>query len=128
MTKPLLLALLPCGLRNPFKMALYNKFPQLVDEVGESEALVVDGNLNYEKSFYDSIDELGNLDCLPDVLITSDINSFYHTNFLNKYLTTDYFESFDISLNDSYSLVNYNHLKGLFVNLPSNVLVIVADT
>lgn len=128
MPTPTLLALLPCGLRNPFKSALYSKFTEYVNDIGESEKLIIDGNLNYEKTFYDSIEQMDNLNELPDILITSDINSFYHKGFLSKYLNTSYFESFQINLNSSYKQVGYNHPEGLFVMLPSNVLVIVGDT
>ena len=128
MKKPTLLALLPCGLRNPFKSALYNQFPKCVNEMGESETLVIDGNLNYEKSFYDSIDKLGNLDSLPDILITSDINSFYHKTFVEHYLNTTHFEPLGIELNDFYKKVGYAQPGGLMTMLPANILVIVVDT
>ena len=128
MAKPILFALLPCGLRNPFQSALYSKFPEFVNDIGESEQLVVDGNLNYEKSFYDDIDKMGNLNALPDILITSDINSFYHTNFLKNFLNESHFETFHRELNESYTKVGYAHPQGLMTMLPSNVLVIVADT
>ena len=128
MTKPLLLALLPCGLRNLFKTVLFSHFPDYINELGESEAFIVDGNLNYEKTFYDDIDASSDLKNLPDILISSDINSFYHKSFLNRFLNDEYFEVFNCPLNMSYAEAGYYHPENLFVMLPANILVIVADT
>ncbi len=127
MSAPTLLALMPCGLRNPFKETLYKKFPQYVDDSGESESLIIEGNLNYEKSFYGNIDTMTNIDSLPDILITSDINSLHHKRFLDRFLNEENFEVIGAEINESYTEAGYSHPGGLFTMLPANVLVIVAD-
>ena len=127
MASPFLLALMPCGLRNPFKDSLYKKFPQYVEENGESESMIVEGNLNYEKSFYGEIDKTESLDMLPDILITSDINSLHHKRFLDKFLNSDNFDVIGHEINESYTIAGYSHPENLFTMLPCNALVIVAD-
>lgn len=127
MIKPTLLALMPCGLRNSFKAALYERFPQYVNDLGESEKLIIDGNLNYEKSFYEDINRIKSIEHLPDILITADINSFYHQDFLKNFLNKENFEVFKSDINPSYEKAGYYHPEGLFAMLPANLLVIVAD-
>ena len=83
---PIMLALLPCGLRNAFQQAVFAAFPGYADQ--ENPKLIIDGNLNYEKKLYSSIDGMTSMDELPDILITSDINSLYHKDFVDKYLNS----------------------------------------
>lgn len=121
-----MIALLPCGLRNAFKAEFHKKFPQYADEDEEPE-VVIEGNLNYEKSFYGKIDEMTDTTKLPDIFISSDINSVHHQHFINALLNKDCFESIDISANKMYADAAYMHPEGLMTMLPPNMLIIVAD-
>ena len=67
------------------------------------------------------------LDSLPDVLITSDLNSLHHKRFLEKFLNSDNFEAIGTKLNSSYTSAGYSHPDDLFTMLPCNALVMVAD-
>jgi len=123
-TKIKMLALLPCGLRNAFKVAMQNKFPYIKEENG----FIIDGNLNYEKEFYNRIDVQGGIDELPDIFISSDINSIYHPYFLKEYLNTQYYEETNTIPSDFFEKVGYTHPDKVMTMLPGNLLVIVANT
>jgi len=123
---PVLLALLPCGLRNAFQQAVYKAFPEYADL--ENPQVVIDGNLNYEKSLSVSLDRMSSLEELPDLLITSDINSIYHKHFLDNYLNPDNFETFPEEVNLLFKQAGYVHPEGLMVWFTTNLLVMVVDT
>jgi len=123
---PILLALLPCGLRNAFQQAVFSTFPEYANQ--ENPQLIIDGNLNYEKSLYGSIDGMASLDELPDILITSDINSLYHKDFLDKYLNAENFETFTAEVNPLFKHSGYVHPQGLMAWFTTNLLVLVIDT
>jgi len=125
-SKPVLLALLPCGLRNAFQQALFNAFPEYVD--AENSKLVVEGNLNYEKSFFAGIDKLNSVDELPDIFISSDINSLYHKRFQRLFLNSDNFETISTEVHSLFDKSNYVHPNRLMVWFTTNLLVMVVDT
>jgi ABC-type Fe3+ transport system substrate-binding protein len=122
---PVMLALLPCGLRNAFQQTIFSAFPEYANQ--DNPQLIIDGNLNYEKSFHNSIDEMTSLDALPDILITSDINSLYHKEFLG-YLTEENFETFTSEIHPLFKEAGYVHPKGLMMCFTTNLLVLVIDT
>lgn len=124
--KPILLALLPCGLRNPFQQAVLNAFPEYANP--ENTQVVIEGNLNYEKSLFTSIDTLTSLEELPDIFISSDINSLYHTHFLTHFLNSDNFETFTQEVHPLFKEANYVHPQGLMGWFTTNLLVMLVDT
>ena len=123
---PALLALLPCGLRNAFQQAVFNAFPEYADV--ENPKAIIEGNLNYEKSFFASIDQLTSIDELPDIFISSDINSLYHKRFLDTFLNSDNFETLKFEVHPLFKNANYVHPDGLLVWFTTNLLVLVIDT
>jgi len=123
---PILLALLPCGLRNPFQQAIFNAFPEYANP--EKPQLIIEGNLNYEKSFFTSIDNLTSMDELPDIFISSDINSIYHRHFTEEFLNPTNFEIFSLDVHPLFKKANYVHPEGLMVWLTTNLLVMLVDT
>lgn len=123
--RPFMIALLPCGLRNAFKAAFYEQFTQY-DENADEPEVVIEGNLNYEKVFYEKLDYLTSTDNLPDIFITADFNSIYHPHFM-KLLNKDCFESVHMPVNSMYENIAYSHPDELMTMLPPNLLVIVAD-
>ena len=125
--KPFLVALLPCGLRNAFQQALVAAFSEY-DNLECSE-MVIEGNLNYEKSLYDSIDQTDSLDYFPDILISSDINSLYHKRFTEKYLNNKWFEeTTHRPVHPIFQDAGYIHPDGIMNWFTANLLVMVADT
>jgi ABC-type Fe3+ transport system substrate-binding protein len=120
-----LLALLPCGLRNAFKEAFIQAFPEYFED--NNEEILIDANLNYEKAFYRYIDTLTSPDELPDIFITSDFNSLYHDYFKSNFLNERYFEKLSLPMHQMYEKAGYAHPDGVFSMLTSNALVMVAD-
>jgi ABC-type Fe3+ transport system substrate-binding protein len=120
-----LLALLPCGLRNAFKEAFIREFPEYAEE--DNDDILIEGNLNYEKVFYQYIDSLAKAEELPDIFITSDFNSLYHRYFTNHFLNEQYFEKLSLPMHPLFEGVGYGHTEDLFSMLTANVLVMVAD-
>ena len=123
---PIMLALLPCGLRNAFQQAIFNAFPEYADD--ENPKVIIEGNLNYEKSYFTSIDNLTSIDELPDIFISSDINSLYHKHFRDKFLNSDNFATFTFDVHPIFKKANYIHPDGLMVWFTTNLLVLVIDT
>ncbi|MFT3753090.1 MAG: ABC transporter substrate-binding protein [Paludibacter sp.] len=123
---PIMLALLPCGLRNAFQQAVFSTFPEYA--LPESPKVIIEGNLNYEKTLYGTIDGMVSLDELPDILITSDINSLYHKEFLDKYLNPDNFEILPADVNPLFEEAGYVHPEGVMSWFTTNLLVLVVDT
>lgn len=123
--QPVLLALLPCGLRNPFHQALLAEFPQYATFANEE--IVVEGNLNYEKSFYNSLDSITDTDSLPDIFISSDVNNLYHTPFVSHLLHKGYFETFATEVNPMFQAAGYNYPASELSCFTTNVLVPVVD-
>ena len=123
---PIMLALLPCGLRNAFQQAIFNAFPEYTQV--ENPRVVIEGNLNFEKSLFTSIDKMTSMDELPDIFISSDINSLYHKNFLDGFLNESNFEVFNHKVHPVFENADYVHPQGLMVWFTTNLLVMVTDT
>jgi ABC-type Fe3+ transport system substrate-binding protein len=124
LNEKVMLALLPCGLRNTFAQTLQKEFPEIID----NEKYIVDGNLNYEKSFYDQLENSDRPDVIPDIFISSDINSVYHRQFIDKFLKDDFFERIKPAVNNSlFHKEKFIHPTGHLCWFTANLLVIVAD-
>ncbi|WP_243346798.1 ABC transporter substrate-binding protein [Parabacteroides sp. FAFU027] len=122
--KPFMVALLPCGMRNAFKEAFFEKFPQYADD---DEQVVIDGNLNFEKQFYSYLDHIGSTEELPDILITSDINNLYYRDFMYKFLLHEGFDRLNYPVYDYFSDMNPDHPQGAMKMISSNMLVMVIN-
>lgn len=73
-----LLALLPCGMKMPFNRAFDDFSAEYGRQMNNVLHSLVEGNVNHELSYYAYIDSVTSIDELPDIIISSDINSFYH--------------------------------------------------
>lgn len=92
-----LLALLPCGMKMPFNRALDDFSSEYSRQMNNVLHSLVEGNVNHELSYYAYIDSVTSIDELPDIIISSDINSFYHKPFQENFLNKEYF----VNLNSS---------------------------
>ncbi|MDC7220059.1 MAG: ABC transporter substrate-binding protein [Spirochaetales bacterium] len=79
---PPFVALFPCGLRNPFSVL----FDTFMEEWGKKNDFLIEGNVNHELSYYDYVDAVDDPDALPDLMITSDINSLFHKRFQDRFV------------------------------------------
>lgn len=118
-----MLALLPCGLRNAFVQTLQTKFPEIIDD----EKYVIDGNLNYEKSFYDQLNSVNGINAIPDIFISSDINNVYHQTFIERFLNDEYFDRLQPITPEVFHENGFVHPTGHICWFTANLLVAVAD-
>ncbi|MFA6851125.1 MAG: ABC transporter substrate-binding protein [Selenomonadaceae bacterium] len=119
----ILLALLPCGIRNAFVQTLQNKFPEIID----NEKYIIDGNLNYEKSFYDQLDKENGFAAIPEIFISSDINSLYHQSFIQTFMNDNYFDRIQPQVPALFQKEAFVHPTGHMCWFTTNLLVVVAD-
>jgi ABC-type Fe3+ transport system substrate-binding protein len=89
--------------------------------------ILVEGNVNHELSFYDRIDSLTSLDELPDIIISADINSFYHRPFKSAFRDKGLFHCANRrGIHPDMAALGLADPKGDFTMLSANLLVVVA--
>ncbi|GAF04014.1 ABC transporter substrate-binding protein [Saccharicrinis fermentans] len=120
-------AMLPCGLRNPFK-EFTEKFIQNNPNSFTNFNYLIEGNVNHELSYYPLLDNIHNSDELPDIIMASDINNFFHEPFMKRFIHTGIFESYQANaLNKYLEQVQYADPHQHFTMYTANMLVIVVD-
>jgi ABC-type Fe3+ transport system substrate-binding protein len=117
-----LFALLPCGLKNPLDQAITDFLAQ--NQIPGFK-YIVEGNLNHELSYYPYINSITSIDELPEAIISSDLNSFYHHRFLDCFADKDTFVSVDTPMNQLFTSVGYADPLKRFTMFSANPLVIV---
>ncbi len=121
-----LLALLPCGMKMPFNRALDAFSTEYREKTGNMLHSLVEGNVNHELSYYAYVDSVTSIDELPDIIISSDINSFYHKLFRENFLSKDYFVNLNSSpMNCDLESIDYADPCDQFTMLSANLLVLV---
>ncbi|MBN2641574.1 MAG: ABC transporter substrate-binding protein [Victivallales bacterium] len=119
-----MLALLPCGMKMPFK----RKFDEFAADLDESFRYLVEGNVNHELSYYPYIDTLSDDSELPDVIVSADINSFFHHKFTKRFVDTGLFQSLNTpEVNEDFKDTAYFDPDGHFTMTSANLLVIVVN-
>jgi ABC-type Fe3+ transport system substrate-binding protein len=122
---PDMLALMPCGLRNPFKDHV-DAYIEAHPDWFAHLTYLVEGNVNHEMSYYPEIDQLKSVDELPDIVLASDVNSFFHHRFLTRF--SDQFMAFlPYPPHPFLADVGFCDPKEHFSMLTGNLLVIVVD-
>ncbi len=120
-------AMLPCGLRNPFK-EFVESFLQNETEYTEHLNYMMEGNVNHELSYYPLLDSITNADELPDVIMASDVNNFFHRPFMSRFIETGEFESYEpYSPNIYLEKAGYADPQKHFTMYTSNMLVMAVD-
>jgi len=122
---PDLLALMPCGLRNPFKTHI-DSFMEAHPEWFEGLNYIVEGNVNHETRYYPEIDRLQSVDDLPDIVISSDVNAFFHKRFMDRF--SSQFVTFMPYLPHPYLAdAGFCDPDGHFSMLTANLLIMAVD-
>ncbi len=120
-------AMLPCGLRNPFKEYLESVF---CDESGTFDYLnyFIEGNVNHELSYYPLLDSIRDAEELPDIIMASDVNNFFHKPFVERFIKTGVFETYSPDTPNKYlEKVGYADPDSNFTMYTSNMLVMAVD-
>jgi len=125
-----MLGLLPCGMKMPFKRS-FEAFLDARGRAGDGVEwkCLVEGNVNHEYSYYPYIDTIDSADEIPDVVVSSDINSFMHRRFMDSLLPAGGFRSLNdpAKLNRDFAGTAYLDPKGRYTMLSANLLVIVVN-
>lgn len=121
---PTLLALLPCGLKVSLDRAI-QKFAEQSILNNKPFSYLAEGNVNHELSYYPYIDSVESVDELPDLILSADLNAFFHHRFLNRFILTDNFTCVCNNMNSRMNSIEYADPSGYFTMFSANVLVIV---
>lgn len=89
-----LLALMPCGLKVPFSRDIAAFMEKLKTEQGLAIRYAVEGNLNQELSYYAFVPQAQSPDELPDIILSSDFNTFYGQEFQQKFVNKHLFSGY----------------------------------
>ncbi len=120
-------ALLPCGLRNPFK-EYFEAFAYADNGQFPGLNFLIEGNVNHELSYYPLLDSITDLNELPDIIMASDVNHFFHRPFINRFIDKNVFMAYK-----PYEYNNYLEKTGFvdpgnnFTMFTSNLLVMAVD-
>jgi len=121
-----LLALLPCGMKMPFTRTLTKFLDEYEKSGNEPLNFLTEGNVNHEISYHEYIDSICDSDELPDVIVSSDINSFYHKPFLEKFAEKGVFVDVTSGpINCVYEGLDFPDPREFFTMLSSNLLILV---
>jgi ABC-type Fe3+ transport system substrate-binding protein len=72
------------------------------------------------------MDSVTSVEELPDIIISSDINSFYHKPFQENFLSHEYFTDLGPSpMNSDFEVINFADPRGQFTMVSGNLLVLV---
>lgn len=120
-------AMLPCGLRNPFK----EYFESLVLENSEEYNrlhYLIEGNVNHELSYYPLLDGIQDASELPDIIMASDVNNFFHRPFMERFIRKRIFASYMPFAPNAYlEKTGYADPSGNFTMFTANMLVMAVD-
>ncbi len=120
-------AMLPCGLRNPFK-EFTESYLQENNDIFEHLNYLMEGNVNHELSYYPMLDNIENEEELPDIILASDVNNFFHKPFVNRFISKGYFKAYEPYEPNSYlEKVAYADPNHHFTMYTSNMLIMVVD-
>jgi ABC-type Fe3+ transport system substrate-binding protein len=121
-----LLALMPCGMKMPFNRTFDEFSAEYSRQTNNLLHSLVEGNVNHELSYYAYIDSVTSIDELPDIVISSDINSFYHKPFQKNFLNKEYFENIASSpMNIDFESIGFADPRCQFTMISANLLVLV---
>ena len=120
---PPLVALLPCGLRNPFTRL----FDSFIEGWGRRQESLIEGNVNHELSYYNYVETIDDPDSLPDLMITSDINTLFHKRFQEIFVDAGQFLPAPPVLNPLFARSGMVDPESRYSFIATNLLVLVAD-
>ncbi len=120
---PPFVALLPCGLRNPFNSLL----EAFLEKEGSDLPALVEGNVNHELSYYEYASQAESIDDLPDFMITSDINPLFHSRFQEHFVNAGAFMPSREVKNPLFLEAGMKDPRDLYTFMTTNLLVAVVD-
>lgn len=123
-----LLALLPCPVKVPLEEALADFLASLPPDRAAALTVQLEGNANVEAEFYRALEEVTELDQLPDIIVSPGFNAFFEPAFVARFIRTGCFASVsDYAGDDHLSRLGVVDPAGRYTMLAANLLVPVAD-
>jgi len=120
-------AMLPCGIRNPFKEYFDGRVLDYPDAFAHLNYLI-EGNVNHELSYYPLLDTIENIDELPDIIMASDVNNFFHRPFIEKFVEKGIFQAYAPYVPNAYlEKDGFADPSGNFTMYTANMLVMAVD-
>jgi len=121
------IAMMPCGVQMPFKNKLEAFFAEHESDFADLK-YIAEGNVNHEISFYPHLDHVEDVNDLPDVIIASDINNFFHKPFMERFVQPGIFQEYlPFGTSPYLEQQGFRDPRGYFTMLASNMLVMVVD-
>jgi ABC-type Fe3+ transport system substrate-binding protein len=123
-----LFALLPCPLKVPLEEAFNGFLATLTAEQRASLTFCIEGNANSQIDYADYADHFETLAEMPDIIITPGFNSFFHPNFVERFIKTGRFASVNSFVGDRHlAAMGITDPDGHYTMLAMNLLVLVVD-
>ncbi len=123
-----LLGLMPCGLKVPLSRAFTSFIAGLEQGGGPSVQYAMEGNLNQELSYYSYVDTVEKAEELPDIIISSDFNTFYGHSFYNRFVAPGKLTGYGTTrYAKNYEVAGIPDPRGEYTIICINPLVIVAN-
>ncbi|MBK8806786.1 MAG: ABC transporter substrate-binding protein [Bacteroidales bacterium] len=121
------MAMLPCGLQNPFKELIETHINSHKEQY-EGLNYLVEGNLNHVLSYYPLVDSFVSIDELPDIIIASDVNNFLHRPFIEKFIEKGLFEAYlPFTPHNYLDDIGYPDPSNNYTMLTANMLIMAVD-
>jgi ABC-type Fe3+ transport system substrate-binding protein len=124
-SKPFLISMWPLIFQSSFRKSFSKAFPQYASS--DKGSVTLSGSINYDNIFFKQVETLTSVAQLPDILITTDINSIYHNSFRKKLLNGDNFEKLHISYHSIYNNIGFAHSPKLVGMFAADALVMVVN-
>lgn len=123
-----LLALLPCPLKLPVQEAFRSYINSGNIKPEDNLDYLIEGNANNQLSYYSYVEQLDDIDEIPDIVISPGINSFFYKSFVNKFIDKGFFaDAAQYIPNDALSRVGIKDPGNNYTIITMNLLVIVVD-
>lgn len=122
------MAMLPCGLRNPFKDFLEAHLLEHPERYAAFDYLA-EGNVNHELSYYPMLDHVSSAEELPEIMMASDVNNFFHRPFRERFVGSGVFEAYrPYAPNQYLEKAGFSDPSGNYSMYTANMLVMAVDT
>lgn len=118
-----LLALLPCPLKVPVEV----EFNNFIEEKKVALNYLLEGNANSQLNYNDKIEKYEDINEIPEIVISSGVNSFYYKNFVNKFVDEGYFYDASKDLDNKFSDCGIKDPDENYTIIAANILIMVVD-
>jgi len=120
-----MVALFPPALQDLFYDCFLKNFPEL--SKSGNLPVIFRGNLNIDNVLSRYLNSVHDIDDLPDIMVTYDLNNFYYKGFLDKILNTDNLDPIIQNVSPELQKAGIVHPQNLLGIIGADAMVMVAD-